>query len=428
MLRLHRARAKRVGWTSPPIDLEVRSGELAAIIGSSGSGKTSILLSAIGLLDYEGSITFNGEEVKKADKRELRSRMAFVPDEYDSYIITSRVVDEIAFNLENQGYAPEEVAEKILRTLETTHLLNLWSREVWTLSGGERQRLVIASALSTSPTIILLDNPFSSIDWNMRRELSRIVVKLLEENRIVVYTGYSILKDMPKPDHIAYLGELRGSYSSREPLKKDLERSVLLDVRDVWFRYVDGSDVLRGISFTAFRKEVLTLLGRNGVGKTTLLKIISGLLKPRSGKVLIDGREARPGLCIYVSQNPSGLLIGKTPREEFRYVGESEAWKIVEELGFGYLLDKPIHSLSLGEKRLISLLSTLSYRSPLIALDEPTVGLDYYLRGLVGELVQKASSKNVGVIMATHDRAFAETFSDRMLILEGGVILEASKA
>jgi len=426
LLKLQKTRVKRGSWISPTVDLDVREGEVVAIIGPSGSGKSSILLSIIGVLDYEGSITLSGSEVRNMDKRQLRSRIAYVPDDLNSYLITFRVIDEVAFNLENLGYESKNIVEKSLEVLELTQLLELWDRDVWTLSEGEKQRLVIASALSTSPKIVLLDNAFSNIDWEMKKKFLDIFKEFLEEGHTIVYTGYSIMKEFLKPDHVVYLGETDEQYKIKMVKRTGL-KDVLLEVEDLWFRYTRERYILRGVWFKAFRGERLTIIGKNGSGKTTLLKIISGLYKPSSGRVRIESRTPKIGKCIYVPQNPSISLFGRTPREELRYVESRWAEKIIEDVGLGYLLDKPMHSLSLGEKRLISLLSALSLRATLVVLDEPTVGLDHRLANMIGELFYNISNENVTLIMTTHDRDFAEAFSDRILLLEEGVVHEISE-
>lgn len=424
MLKIESMKARRGMWKSPEINLTLREGEVAAIIGPSGSGKTSILLSIIGLLPYEGTIEYNGVEVSLIDKKYLRSKIAYVPDEPESYILNNKVFDEAAFGPENLGWKPKKVIESTIRALEITGLLNLYNREVSTLSGGQKQRLAIADALSISPEILLLDNPFSNIDWEARKSISKTLKELCDNGLSIILTGYSLEELYLKPDKTIFIGEVGKPYVRKTSYDNLLVSEKFVDVKDVWFSYDGRNNVLKGISLTIGRKEIISVIGKNGVGKTTLLKILAGIYKPSRGTVLINGRKPNPHLSLYVSQNPSAFLTGTTPRDELPKSENTDATSLLEKFGLSYLLDKPIHTLSLGEKRIISIMSGLYRGALLLCLDEPTAGLDYKMGQKLGEILRSAASNNEAFVIATHDISFAEAYSDRILLLDGGIIYE----
>lgn len=424
MLKIESMKARRGIWESPEVNLTLRESEVAAIIGPSGSGKTSILLSIIGLLPYRGTIEYNGVEASLIDKTYLRSKIAYVPDEPESYILNNKVFDEAAFGPENLGWKPKKVVESTIRALEVTGLLDLHDREVSRLSGGQKQRLAIASALSISPEVLLLDNPFSNIDWEARKSISKTLKELCDNGLSIILTGYSLEELYLKPDKIIFIGEVGKPYVKEASYDSPLVSEGFVDVKDVWFSYDRRNNVLKGVSFTIHRKEIISVIGKNGVGKTTLLKILAGIYKPSKGVVLIDGRKPNPHLSVYVSQNPSAFLTGTTPRNELPKSKNIDAISLLERFGLSYLLDRPIHTLSLGEKRIISIISGLYRGASLLCLDEPTSGLDYKLGQKLGEILRTTTSNNEAFIIATHDISFAEAYSDRILLLDGGIIYE----
>ncbi len=417
-------KVNRESWESPEVNFKLSEGEINAIIGPSGSGKTSIQLSIIGLLPYKGSIKYRGIEVNSIEKRYLRSRIAYVPDDPESYILNNRVFDEVAFGPENLGWLPREVIESTIKALETVGLLSLQDREVSTLSGGQKQRLAIADALSVKPEILLLDNPFSNIDWEGRRSISKTLEELCSKGLSILLTGYSLEELYLKPDNSLFIGEVGEPYNEKSYSHSPTTSEKLLEVGDVSFSYHGREYVLKGVTFTAHKGEVISIIGKNGVGKTTLLKVIAGIYKPSRGIATILGRRPRPPLSIYVSQNPSTFLTGQTPREELSESRSLEAFKFIEEIGLSYLLDKPIHRLSLGEKRIISIVSALYAKPLMLCLDEPTSGLDYKLGNKIGEMIRLAAAKDTTIIIATHDISFAKAFSDNILLLEDGVLHE----
>jgi len=424
LLKIESMKARRGVWKSPEINLTLREGEVAAIIGPSGSGKTSILLSMIGLLPYEGAMKYNGVEVSLIDKTYLRSKIAYVPDEPESYMLNNKVFDEAAFGPENLGWNPKKVIESTIRALEITGLLDLYDREVSTLSGGQKQRLAIADALSISPKILLLDNPFSNIDWEARKSISKTLKELCDNGLSIILTGYSLEELYLKPDKTMFIGDVGKPYVRKASYDSLLVSEKFVDINDVWFSYDRRNNILKGVSFTIHRKEIISIIGKNGVGKTTLLKILAGIYKPSKGVVLINGRKPTPHLSVYVSQNPSAFLTGATPRDELPKSKNTDAISLLEKLDLSYLLDRPIHTLSLGEKRIISIVSGLYRGAPLLCLDEPTSGLDYKLGQKLGEILRTAAFINKSFIIATHDISFAEAYSDRILLLDGGIVYE----
>ncbi len=410
LLRLRRFRARREGWRSPEIELELREGELAVLAGGSGSGKTSILLAVDGLIPHEGEI-----------RSETTS--AYVPDEVEGYLLTSRVIDEAAFGPENLGLPRQEVWRRASSAIEAVGLGDrMWWR-VGSLSIGMKYRLALASALALQPGILLLDNILATIDPPTRRQITSLIEELRQGGIGVIIASYEKKPEGLTPDKVVSLGPEESLWDGG--LEAGRSRRAgggeVLRVRGLSFRYPGGGDVLRGVSFSVRGSEMVAVMGRNGAGKSTLLKLVSGLLKPSSGTILLDGGRPSPGIAAYIHQNPILQLVGRTPREDLEISNLPE--EAVRPLGAEYLLDKPTYSLSLGEKRLVAIALGLALRPRLLAVDEPTHGLDRRFTERVGEALVKAAEEGSAILIATHDERFTEAFADRCMVLRGGRIV-----
>jgi energy-coupling factor transport system ATP-binding protein len=210
----------------------------------------------------------------------------------------------------------------------------------------------------------------------------------------------------------------------------------------VFFSYDGEKDVLKDISFNVYEGDMIALMGKNASGKTTLVKLMNGLVKPRKGKVLLFGKKIndysldelikRVGI---VFQDPNLHLFNDTVQEEVEFVlrnlelKEELIEKKVEEILkkfkiYQYRNSYP-HDLSGGERQRVAIASVLVSEPEILILDEPTRGMDYYLkRELISYLREKAKT----VIMVTHDIETAAEFADRVVLLsEGNIISDGNK-
>jgi energy-coupling factor transporter ATP-binding protein EcfA2 len=213
-----------------------------------------------------------------------------------------------------------------------------------------------------------------------------------------------------------------------------------LTVKDIYYRYPGADeDVLKGVSAEFAPGSVTAVLGKNGCGKTTLVKILIGMLKPESGAVLLHGEDlslktvAQRGRKIgCVMQNPGSQMIGLTVREEMAYglrnqgLAEPEIEnKIMNYLDYfelSHCIDQyPLH-LSLGEQQRLMLAVFLALEPSYIVLDEPTSALDGQRKSLLGSFLKKSCEKDCGIILISHDQSFVMKYGDRDLILDFGVI------
>jgi iron complex transport system ATP-binding protein len=217
----------------------------------------------------------------------------------------------------------------------------------------------------------------------------------------------------------------------------------LLEARQLDFTYRDGPHAVRNVSLTASPGSMLAIIGANGSGKSTLIRMLAGLLRPSTGKILLRGSQLQsiePKLrareIAYVPQTMTMVfpfrvievvLTGRTPHlEAFQIEQRSDYDKALEALemvGAAHLADRPFTALSGGERQMVILARALAQQPSLLLLDEPSASLDLKHRAsLIRTLAGLRESRNLSVIMITHDLQLTGTFFDRILALRCGEV------
>ncbi|MFU0533251.1 ABC transporter ATP-binding protein [Gardnerella pickettii] len=215
--------------------------------------------------------------------------------------------------------------------------------------------------------------------------------------------------------------------------------SPCLSLKNVSFSYPSGVSALKNVSFEAYAGELVTLVGRNGAGKTTVTKLINGLLKASSGNIFIDGKDTSnmkiSQIAHYVStlfQNPDRQLCKDTVLEEVAFscilLGESvkdandHAMQVIEKLN----LDPKASPfmLSRGQRQMVALAATVVTKPKILVLDEPTCGLDYMECLRIMQVVEDLRDHGCCVIMVCHDMEVVLDFATRLIVVNDGKILE----
>jgi energy-coupling factor transport system ATP-binding protein len=202
------------------------------------------------------------------------------------------------------------------------------------------------------------------------------------------------------------------------------ENTERLAFEGVWFEYESGGEVveaLRGVDLRVGAGETVTLLGRNGAGKSSLLKVAAGLLGPDFGQV------RRAGEVALVLQNPSDYFLHEHVREE---LPDEHAAAALDELGLAALADRDPRDLSGGERQRLALGIVLAGRGvgagdapAVVALDEPTRGMDRARKDALAERLRTVAAAGAAVIVATHDIEFAARVGDRCVLLGRGRVI-----
>jgi len=390
------------------VNLTIKSGEFVLVIGNSGAGKSTILRCINGLIPHfsggviSGKIDVFGLDPVKMSPEKMSAQVGFVFQDPESQFIVDRVEDEIAFGLENASVPRNEMILRLNRIIEVMELNSLRDRRLETLSGGERQRVAIASALVLQPKVLVLDEPTSQLDPSSANALLDLLVKLKTDLQLtIVLAEHRIERILPYCDRIIYLKgrssgiidgnpqqvlkitplvppivEL-GNFLGWEPLpisieeaKRFLKYKHTIDKTTedvVVYRTTNNTNnkakecikiqnidvsigkkqILNNLTFDIRSNEICVLMGRNGAGKTTLLRSIIGLLKPKSGRIKIDGEDIQNKTVTdisqvvgYLPQDPNALLFADRVIDELMITlknhdlnfDEYEPKKLIEQL------------------------------------------------------------------------------------------------
>ncbi|MGB9728582.1 MAG: ABC transporter ATP-binding protein [Thermoprotei archaeon] len=398
-----------------PVSFLVENGEIANLVGPTGSGKTSVLMAIAQLLQYDGSIKLDSLNLKNADKKWLARHVGFVLDDVERQLVAHKVADEVAFTLENLSWDRRSINERIVEVLRKFNVEYLMWRPLNTLSSGEKVRVALASAMVADPDILLIDNVFSRIDPPTSKEFMEHMKKIVLNGKIIVTASYEEIQN-GKNIHMGII---------KEPLMVNVlpkkVGDVIVELDGIQYGYRKEEPLLNDVSFEIKRSEVIALLGRNGSGKSTLSKIITGLIRPWGGVLKIHGRIA------YVPEDPNLLFVKSTPYEDIALSikiskNAMNVEDLLRDLDILQYANYPVYSLSRGLKKVVSIAISLALKPDVLIIDEPTVGLDNYYKSLISLILSKLVSMGVTLMFITHDINFALKLADRFLVLGNGRI------
>ena len=414
------------------VSLELEQGEVVALLGPSGGGKSSLLRALAGLVPHFHGGTFGGRvEVAGRDTRstrpaELAGDVATLFQDPEDQVVFTRVAAEVAFGLENIGTPSAFIPPRAAGALDAVGAGHLADRRVAELSGGELQRVCLASVLALEPGVLLLDEPTSQLDPEGAEEAIELAraagaaVVVSEQrpdrvlgacDRVLFLDRGRIVLDAPQADALDWLARNRPAWLPREaePRCREPEGEPACRLDAVSFGYVPERPVLVDAALDLRRGEVVALTGPNGSGKTTLAKIAAGLLEPGSGTV------ARSGRACYLSQDPGRYLVRERVEDEVALAVDGDlerARAALAELGLaGYGARHP-RDLSSGERERLALAAVLVAEPDLLVLDEPTRGVDPERKDELTALL-RAQARTRATLVVTNDQVFAAAVADR---------------
>jgi energy-coupling factor transport system ATP-binding protein len=214
----------------------------------------------------------------------------------------------------------------------------------------------------------------------------------------------------------------------------------MLEVKDVHFSYIGGVEALKGVSLTVKDGEFVAIMGQNGAGKTTLVKHFNGLLKPTSGKVLVNGVETTKTSVAalarnvgFVFQNPDHQLFSETVEEEISFALKNFGYEadVIEKritwavnlLGLSQYRKTSPFMLSGGERKRVALASVLAWDPQTLILDEPTIGQDHRQKENLRQFIIQMQTQGKTVVIVTHDVEFVAECNPRVVLMREGKIM-----
>lgn len=438
----------------------------------------------------EGEIRFQGKNLEEMDEREQTMKIGFVEQSPDNQLVTDKVWHELAFGLESLGIKTPEIRRRVAEMASFFGIQEWFYKNVSELSGGQKQLLNLASVMVMQPSVLILDEPTSQLDpiaaadflaalGRINREMGTTILLTehrLEEalplaGRVVVMDSGRLLCSKSPREAGAYLKENKHGmflampaamriwaalesqevcpvtasegrdfleiYSrtnvlkALEPEKKySYEEKKLLEAEGLWFKYEkEQPDIVKGVSLQLHPGEFLAVLGGNGTGKTTCLKLLAGFRKAYRGSV---ERRGKIGL---LPQDPQTLFVKKTVREDLLEIFEGKAAQraafeermayMVQLCRLERLLDRHPYDLSGGEQQRAALAKLLLTGPEILLLDEPTKGLDAEFKEILAEILRSLLVQGVGVLMVSHDIEFCAKYAHRCaLFFDGNIVAE----
>lgn len=459
------------------VTLDIPAGECILLCGESGCGKTTVTKLVNGLIPHftkidhmEGSVTVADQSVTDLEVYELAKLVGSVFQNPKSQFFHLDTDGELEFGPENQGVAPEEIRRAVERTVTQLGIESLMGRNVFALSGGEKQMLAFASVYAMNPEIYMLDEPTANLDEDAIRKLREQIILLKKQGKTVVIAEHRLFFLADIIDRAVYIrnGEIKQIFSGKEfQALSDKERISMglrtihqtelrlksagniestgsertvgseaafgssdkdfgLCVRVLSCGYKKSPAVFENLSFTAYPGEVLGITGHNGVGKSTLIRCLCGLLKEKGGSITLNGRGLKPKqrqkACYLVMQEVNHQLFSDTVFGECEQLGTADPEEIRRVLKhFDLDAYEDVHPMALsgGQKqRLVVATAVLSGREVLI-FDEPTSGLDYRHMMEVCRITKQLAKDGRIVLVVSHDKEFMQEACDRLLTLGG---------
>lgn len=442
------------------VTLCVRPGECVLLCGRSGCGKTTFsrLLNGLAPAFYPGKLTGTctvGDLL--AGSAAIGDYVPWVGSVFQNPKTQYFNVDttaELAFPCENSGMPPDAIRRRVQEVVEQFHLSGLMDRSVFRLSGGEKQRVAFAAACMLKPKLLVLDEPTSNLDAGAILQLHDMIALMKQAGVTIVLAEHRLAWVQDVVDRYFFFEEGRlaaewtreqfavlpedtirqaglrtrelTSYRERLRGKTALapQAAPVLELKALTLGY-EKKKPIRTLPDLAFAKgEIVGLMGRNGLGKSTLARTLCGLLKPLGGKILWNGAPASARECLrrsfLVMQDVNYQLFSDSVQEEILLgAAHPEACPaVMQALGLEAFADRHPMSLSGGQKQRVVVAAAMLSDKPLILLDEPTSGLDRGSMEQVGQLLQQLKQQGKTILVITHDEELAADWCDRVILLE----------
>lgn len=435
------------------INLRVKKGECIVLCGKSGCGKSTLLRAINGLIphfyegDYTGKVHVADKHIEKVKLESLSTTTGSVFQNPATQFFNVDSTSELAFGCENLGLPVDIIEKRIASVVEIFDIYHLLNRHIFSLSGGEKQQIACASVFATEPEVLIFDEPSASMDSESIGKLTKTINVLKNMNKTIVISEHQLYYLTDVADRYVFMnnGKIERIFSSEEFTSlTDNERQTMglrrLSPVKIKHPKQDTSDGHFSVSNLVFKRngkivlniptlklskgEVTAVIGKNGVGKSTLAKCLSGLEKAK-GQFIFNGKKAKRNHLIeksfMVMQDVNMQLFTESIYDEVTLlhdtIDDNRVESVLRQLGLWSKRTCHPMSLSGGEKQRLAVASAILSNKEFLIFDEPTSGLDYVSMKQMGELIHKIKSDCICMII-THDLELVEHCCDRVIYLE----------
>ena len=428
------------------INLEIQDGEFVLICGESGCGKTTMTKLINGLIPHfvrdvsvDGTITVCGKNVAEMPMYEIAELVGSVFQNPRTQFFYTNSNAEMAFGLENRGVEPEYIRKRIKNTINELDIEKLEDRDVFSMSGGEKQLLAFASVYAMNPQIYVLDEPSANLDIAAMEKLSERMKVIKEKGHTVVVAEHRLAWIQKFADRIIYMkeGRIEQEFTSDEfKALSDLKRKQMglrsIVPEQIQIPEITGNSedavlqicnlsckrkkqmIFQNISLSARAGDIIGITGKNGAGKSTFCNCLCGLLKPKGGEILYQGKKlsekARTKLFGMVMQEVNHQLFSDSVKNECLLANEDaserEIRELLEEFDLKEYAEYHPMILSGGQRQRLAICQAVMGEKKLLIFDEPTSGLDFRHMCQVEKLMKQLSEEKYIIIVVTHDYEF----------------------
>ena len=428
------------------INLEIQDGEFVLICGESGCGKTTMTKLINGLIPHfvrdvsvDGTITVCGKDVAEMPMYEIAELVGSVFQNPKTQFFYTNSNAEMAFGLENRGVEPEYIRKRIKNTINELDIEKLEDRDVFSMSGGEKQLLAFASVYAMNPQIYVLDEPSANLDIAAMEKLSERMKVIKEKGHTVVVAEHRLAWIQKFADRIIYMkeGRIEQEFTSDEfKALSDLKRKQMglrsIVPEQIQITEITGNSedavlqicnlsckrnkqmIFQNISLSARAGDIIGITGKNGAGKSTFCNCLCGLLKPKGGEILYQGKKlsekARTKLFGMVMQEVNHQLFSDSVKNECMLANEEASEQEIRELLEKFDLEEyaEYHPMILsgGQRQRLAICQAVMGEKKLLIFDEPTSGLDFRHMCQVEKLMKQLSEEKYIIIVVTHDYEF----------------------
>lgn len=456
------------------VDLSADAGSLTLVCGASGCGKSTLMKALTGLVpqmtpgELDGLVRINGRNLADVALTDVGHLCSSVFQNPRTQFFCDTVAEELAFCGENYGRERATLRQQSERAAKLMGISHLLERKLTTLSGGQLQKVALACALASGAPVLLADEPTSNLDPAAISEV-RAALKVLKEQGLTIVVvehrlhflrgladqvllmesgrvtrrwngaeffsmgqaqrrslGLRTLVDPGPPETWVGQGQVgrQEKQAGRQENREATPSQVRLSCRGLSFAY-GASPVFEGLDADFPAGQITCIAGANGVGKTTLVRVLCGLAAPSSGSISMDGvpasRKTRRSACALVMQDTGRQLFSDTLAGELT-IGASHASgqsgeQLLADFDLANLGERHPLSLSGGQKQRLVIAAARATGRPIVILDEPTSGVDARHLDSITATLRRIADEGAAVVVVTHDGEFAAACADRLITL-----------